>query len=528
MTHTIKFVTNVSPIEMYQLDDGTWNQVKLHSWQTLSYDPLTQNVTLTATFASYIKTRTFVQTASTSDDPSLYVFDHVVFTTHDGTVINDPTPDEDDSGVPGDQDGDGSNDDVILGDNGKNTLHGGSGDDHIAGLGSADTIYGDSGNDDLFGGAAKDSLLGGAGDDSLTGDQGDDILDGGTGNDILDGGDGSDKMFGGAGDDTLLGMIGSDKIEGGADNDNLFGGAGSDRLSGGDGVDDLSGGADADSLYGGSGADDLSGDTGNDTLKGETGADTLHGNDGDDKVNGGDDNDLVYGDSGNDKLEGGQGEDTLLGGIGNDQLGGGKGNDLLLAGEDAGDDVIGGGADFDTADYSAAAAGLHIDLRIGVAYAIAADAGTGTDKINSIEKVIGTAFADELIGSDSANTLLGGDGADEITGGKGADTLTGGADADTFIYATLKDSQPGKVDHITDFVSGVDKIDLSAIDAIKGGTDEAFTYSATAPVNGNAAGVVWFDAVSHTLYASINAGSAPEVAIVLDGVSAITAADLVL
>ena len=41
-------------------------------------------------------------------------------------------------------------------------------------------------------------------------------------------------------------------------------------------------------------------------------------------------------------------------------------------------------------------------------------------------------------------------------------------------------------------------------------------------------GVVWFDATTHTLYASINDDAKAEIAITLTGVDAITAADLVL
>jgi Ca2+-binding RTX toxin-like protein len=106
--------------------------------------------------------------------------------------------------------------------------------------------------------------------------------------------------------------------------------------------------------------------------------------------------------------------------------------------------------------------------------------------------------------------------------------LTGGSGNDTFVYAKFEDSRPGKPDHITDFTPGADKIDLSALDAVKGGADNAFTFSDTAPTAGHGAGMVWFDAASHTLYASNDDGSGAEFAIVLEGVSAVTAADLVL
>ncbi|HEX8224422.1 MAG TPA: M10 family metallopeptidase C-terminal domain-containing protein [Allosphingosinicella sp.] len=62
------------------------------------------------------------------------------------------------------------------------------------------------------------------------------------------------------------------------------------------------------------------------------------------------------------------------------------------------------------------------------------------------------------------DVLTGGDGADLIVGGAGADSLTGGAGADTFRYDATSDSV-GLADLIGDFQSGVDRIDLSRIDA---------------------------------------------------------------
>lgn len=81
-------------------------------------------------------------------------------------------------------------------------------------------------------------------------------------------------------------------------------------------------------------------------------------------------------------------------------------------------------------------------------------------------------------GTDGHDVLVGTSGNDVIYGGKGADTLTGGAGADTFVYTSQNDSYafndithtyggpvpttPNAPDLITDFQTGVDKIDLSA------------------------------------------------------------------
>ncbi|MDP3869255.1 family 16 glycosylhydrolase [Phenylobacterium sp.] len=54
--------------------------------------------------------------------------------------------------------------------------------------------------------------------------------------------------------------------------------------------------------------------------------------------------------------------------------------------------------------------------------------------------------------------LTGGSGSDTLNAGQGPDVLTGGAGADSFAFANL----PWNAGHITDFVVGVDRLDLSA------------------------------------------------------------------
>ena len=55
-----------------------------------------------------------------------------------------------------------------------------------------------------------------------------------------------------------------------------------------------------------------------------------------------------------------------------------------------------------------------------------------------------------------------------LVGGRGADVMSGGAGRDVFDYNSVSDSTKGASDLITDFQHGVDKIDLSTIDAISG------------------------------------------------------------
>jgi Ca2+-binding RTX toxin-like protein len=69
--------------------------------------------------------------------------------------------------------------------------------------------------------------------------------------------------------------------------------------------------------------------------------------------------------------------------------------------------------------------------------------------------ITGSQFSDVLTGGSSSDVLNGGAGNDRLHGGKGADILTGGAGADTFRL-----SGDTKTDHITDFLSGTDRMEL--------------------------------------------------------------------
>lgn len=74
-------------------------------------------------------------------------------------------------------------DDVIVGDNGNNSIWGHQGTNELSGLG---------GNDSIVGGDGRDTIRGGDGNDSLSGGDGDDTIYGGSGSDTIVGGDGSD------------------------------------------------------------------------------------------------------------------------------------------------------------------------------------------------------------------------------------------------------------------------------------------------------------------------------------------------
>ena len=89
-------------------------------------------------------------------------------------------------------------------------------------------------------------------------------------------------------------------------------------------------------------------------------------------------------------------------------------------------DSIDGGSGIDTADYSDSSAGVIVSLL--------SNTGSGGnaegDTLNSIENLIGSAYADTLFGDNGSNVLSGGDGNDILKGGGGADTLNGDGNND--------------------------------------------------------------------------------------------------
>ena len=296
----------------------------------------------------------------------------------------------------------------------------------------------------------------------IVGNASDNVLDGGSGNDSLDAGDGNDSISGGPGFDYLVGGAGNDTLRGGEQGDTLVGGYGDDYLSGGKGLDNLDGGEGNDTLVGGLGSDSLSGGNGIDTVdysaatEGVTinlnvttaqfissgqASDTLSSIE---NIIAGQFSDNVVGDGGNNVLTGNNGDDTLYGGDGFDTIDGGDGNDFLSGMNQA--DLINGG--------------------------------------------IGDDF---LGGGKGLDTLNGGEGNDTLQGGLGSDNLTGGNGADTFVFSTALDGLTN-VDTITDFVHGIDKMQLSAA-VFAGLGSVGSTVSLSAKLAYNAvSGVIAYDA----------------------------------
>jgi Ca2+-binding RTX toxin-like protein len=243
------------------------------------------------------------------------------------------------------------------------------------GSSTGDLITGTEWADTLSGGLGNDTISGLGGNDNLSGRDGNDILDGGTGDDFLTGSVGNDTIIGGVGRDTasFQGAVSGVSVT-------LVNGAG--VAMGGDGTDTLS------SIEG---------------IQGSYFDDYISLGDSD--TNGG----HMFGNAGN---------DTLIGGVtGYQSLNGGSG-----------DDVIDGGAGWDTANYSNDAYDNNGSLAItGRGVVVNLVTGTATDNwgnqdvLRNIEQVEGSRFDDTLTGDAGDNYLIGGLGSDLITGNAGSD-----------------------------------------------------------------------------------------------------------
>ena len=230
----------------------------------------------------------------------------------------------------------------------------------------------------------------------------------------------------------------------------------------------------------------------------------------------------------------------------NNNITGNNGNETIAGG--MGDDTINGLDGIDTAVYSGVKANYSI-TKISNGFAVLDNIGNeGTDALINIERLqfsdqdynlvanqspTGTANTtisvnDLLIGTVNANKLNGLAGNDTLIGGLGTDTLTGGAGADTFKFASANESTFWSMDVITDFKRAQgDKIDLSAIDSNANVTgDQGFKL--VSAFTADATGQLYFDAKTHILYGSIDADSAPEFAIKLNGVKNLVVDDFLL
>ncbi len=443
--------------------------------------------------------------------------------------------------------------DIMEGQIGSDRLYGGAGDDFLEGRQGADSLFGGSGNDTIrsWDDGQGDFIYGGSGTDtveiyaqagravSIDLTNGGGGLDIGTGQIIFSceklffvGEAGNHTVTGGALDDFMVVREGNSTLNGAGGNDVFqldFVLAGSSaQVNGGSGTDRINlywlsvttlGPLTLDLSDGGGGREIIAGTTLT-SIEAALVVGTGLG-------------DYLRGGSLADYLRGGEGNDTIIGGAGADTLGGDDGTDVLsyafstagvsvnlttlaASGGDAAGDVISG--------FENVVGGLGADTLVGNAVANVLSGGNGADSLR------GEAGADVLIGGSGNDTLDGGSGNDTLTGGGGLDRLTGGLGSDTFVFLSIKDSTVANSDLITDFARKADTIDLSAIDAIQFGLNDAFTFIGTSAFTQGQAGQLRYAQTLSTtvVQGDVNGDGVADVQIVLQGLLSMTASDFLL
>ncbi len=142
---------------------------------------------------------------------------------------------------------------------------------------------------------------------------------------------------------------------------------------------------------------------------------------------------------------------------------------------------------------------------------------------------------DALTGGAFADRLIGGSGDDVLQGGGGADRLRGGSGDDAFVYTDVSAAPivAGEArEWIGDFTRGENVIDLSAIDAVQGGGDDAFRFTGNRSPDFQIlqSGDLYYDPEDQTLKGFVGDFIAyePNFAVALPGVEALSEGDLIL
>ena len=160
----------------------------------------------------------------------------------------------------------------------------------------------------------------GDGNDTLTSTASENlVVRGGAGNDTLNGGGQGDQLNGEDGNDTIVGNDGPDTMDGGAGTDVVSYAAKTQPIRADlDGAYDDGETFEWDNVQ--PSVEEVVGGAGNDTFVGTAGPNVFRGGPGDDTIDGMDGDDGLYGDAGNDRLDGRAGKDAFGGGDGDDTV----------------------------------------------------------------------------------------------------------------------------------------------------------------------------------------------------------------
>lgn len=349
---------------------------------------------------------------------------------------------------------------VITGNTGGNTLDDG-------GLGGSDIMIGGNGNDIYVVNNTGDSIIESAGTvagatDLIRSTVNFDLNNAANVENLTLIGSANIDAVGGLGINTLTGNIGNNVLTGGAGNDILIGGGGDDTYV----VNiTLAGALEDTRITGNTGFDTIQvvGNSTNAIATNLTAAATIEAIDisgtgssllnltGNALVN------ILTGNDANNTLNGGAGADTLIGGGGNDTYTVDNINDVVT------ESVAQGVADLVNSSVTYSLSDNVENLTLTITAAINATGNTGDNTLTgngAINTLLGNDGIDTLLGLAGNDIIDGGNGNDIIRGGAGNDTLTGGADADTFWFDTTANATTNK-DNITDFATGIDKLQFS-------------------------------------------------------------------
>ncbi len=300
----------------------------------------------------------------------------------------------------------------------------------------------------------SNDITGTADDDVICGNQYKNTISAGDGDDTVYAGAGNDKIVGGAGTDTIYGEDGDDHIDAHIEND--LTGTTDDIIYGGDGADTIWATAGANTIHGGDGTDYIRGAGGDDTINGDAGRDAVDGGEGNDTLNGGDGADVFYlAGPGNDSFNGGAPTGTVLS---NNRLA-----DTVTIGPVPGAAATVQGLKGIAFFFQPVSVNSTFDLSTGTfdgsTHGWGITTFTGIENVygnNGNETLLGDALGNYFLGHGGNDTIDGRGGNDLIDGQAGADALTGGAGADTF---QIRYAHRSNKDNIKDFnASQNDKI----------------------------------------------------------------------